>query len=457
MNVRGMKITKRSVIVVLLDITIFASIIAATSTGLEFYGLAFDQQPRTAGNNPPLSWNTTWGGNGTDEAYNIVMNANGNPYVAGQTDSWTGDDEIQVWVAKFSTAGVLEWNVTWGGNGTDKAYDVAVDNNGNVFVSGSTDSWTGVNGTQVWVAKFSTAGVLQWNVTWGGIGGDRANCIAVDNNGNVFVAGSSIIWGDANAIQVWVAEFSAAGALEWNVTWGGTATDEAYDITVDNHGSVFVAGRTNSWTGTNGYDIWVGKFNVAGALLWNATWGGPGFDMGRAMAMDTSGNPYVGGYSDSWTGANGYDTWVGKFSVAGALLWNATWGGPGSDMGRAMAMDTSGNPYIGGYSDSWTGANGDDIWVGKFSVAGALLWNATWGGPGSDLAYGIVTDTEGNAYVAGSTKSWTSANGADVWVSKWVIPDTSNLFLYIIIIIVVVAAGIVVGALVMRKIRRKSQ
>ncbi|MEO8035566.1 MAG: SBBP repeat-containing protein, partial [Acidobacteriota bacterium] len=151
-------------------------------------------------------------------------------------------------------------------------------------------------------------------------------------------------------------------------------------------------------------------------LVWNTFLGGAGNDLGQALALDGAGNVYVTGYSTSTWGtplraySGGYEAFVAKLSTNGTLLWNTFLGGSNMDYGSTIAVDGSGNVYVGGKSAATWGTpvapfsgGTNDGFVAKLSSTGSLLWNTFLGGTGNDEAAGIVADQSGNVYVAGSS------------------------------------------------------
>ncbi len=185
--------------------------------------------------------------------------------------------------------------------------------------------------------------------------------------------------------------------------WDGVSSDEAHDLAVVASGNVYVTGYTYSWVSSQ--DIWVGKFSAAGALLWNFTWGGADYDEGFGITVDDAGNIYICGTTKSWSaGAN--DILVAKFDSARTRIWNKTWGGALEDIGWDLALDGIGNVFVCGSAASWF-YGGSDIWLGKYdATSGVEQGITTWKGVSSDHARDICLDGSGSIYVTGYTYSW---------------------------------------------------
>jgi hypothetical protein len=298
--------------------------------------------------------------------------------------------------------------------------------------------------------------ILSWNTFLGGSGEDYGFGIAVDKSGNVYVTGySSATWGSplrpfAGVSDAFVAKLNGSGALQWNTFLGGSWGDEGRGIALDTSGNVYVAGGSGAtwgspirpFVGTSGfYDAFVAKLNGSGILQWNTFLGSSSDDIGNAIAVDTSGNVYVAGWSKATWGspvrpyAGGWDAIVAKLNGSGALQWNTFLGGSGSskwgDCGSAVAVDTSGNVYVAGSSeDTWGspirpyGGGDCDLSVAKLNSSGVLQWNTFLGGSNSDGGSALAVDTSGNVYVAGTSgATWGSpvrpfAGGTDAFIVK---------------------------------------
>jgi hypothetical protein len=422
---------------------------------------------------PVLSWNTFLGGSNYDYGYGIAVDTSGNVYVTGYSSATWGSPVLpytgsyDAFVAKLNGSGALQWNTFLGSSGIDVGYGIAVDTSGNVYVTGfSLVTWgspvrpfTGSGYYDAFAAKLNGSGALQWNTFLGGLDYDAGYGIAVDTSGNVYVTGESwATWGwpvrtFAGGTDAFVAKLSGSGALQWNTFLGGSDDDLGRGIAVDVSGNVCVAGySTGTWGSpvrsfaAGGADAFVAKINGGGDLQWNTFLGSSSPDYGYGIAVDTTGNVYVTGYSDATWGSPVrpytayYDAFVAKLNGSGALQWNTFLGGSGEDLGWGIAVGTSGNVYVTGDSSATWGspvspfAGGYDAFAAKLNGSGALQWNTFLGGSTSDYGYGIAVDTSGNVYVAGeSAATWgspvrpNSGNG-DVFVAKLLNSNVKNDF-----------------------------
>lgn len=222
---------------------------------------------------------------------------------------------------------------------------------------------------------------LTWSTFLGGTGDDRGNAIAVDATGNVYVAGnsgnSSASWGSPvrayteGSADAFAAKLDPNGTLIWNTFLGGTLYDLGSAIAVDGSGNVYVGGNsTGTWgspvrpySGGASADAYAAKLDSNGALIWNTFLGAGGTDYGNAIAVDGTGNVYVGGYSSATWGVpvrpytSGQDAFAAKVDPNGTLIWNTFLGGSGTDYGNGIGVYwLSEYVYVGGYGDATWGS-----------------------------------------------------------------------------------------------------
>ncbi|TFH65513.1 MAG: hypothetical protein E4G90_06105, partial [Gemmatimonadales bacterium] len=381
---------------------------------------------------PVLRWNTFLGGlYSCDNSRGIAVDADGKVYVVGwSTESWGSPVRAftavaDTFVAKMDVNGVLLWHTFLGGGLEDFGYGIAVDTGGNVYVTGlSYSSWSAPvrpfagDWAEAFVAKLDGSGALQWNTFLGGLYQDVGYGIAVDTSANIYVVGvSAASWGSpvdlfSGNTDAFVAKVNSGGVLQWNSFLGGGSADEGRGIAVDTGGYVYVtgySGATWGWPVSGNSGPFAAKVDSGGVLQWNTFLGANG----AGIALDTSGNVYVTGYSGATWGSpvrpytRNLDTSVAKLNANGILQWNTFLGGDGDDEARGICVDTSGNVYVASASTAawgspeWPFAGDQDGSIAKLDASGVLQWNTFLGSTGWDYCSGIAADTTGNVYVAG--------------------------------------------------------
>ncbi len=405
---------------------------------------------------PSLDYSALVGGYKSDFVSGIAVDSTGNVYITGYTESPTFPGTIQInaggpdaFVSKFSPSGELLWSTLLGGDSYDYGNGIAVDSSGNAYIIGYTFSSIFPGASQahagdadVFVSKLNPDGRLLWTKLIGGSFYDVGEGIAVDSSGNIYITGetdSPAFPGtdqtNAGKYDTFVSKLSPSGDLLWSTLVGGSAEDFARGIAVDSSGNAYITGYTYSptFSGTDqtraGFaDAFVSKFSSGGDLLWSRLLGGSDNDRGYGIAVDSFGNAYITGETESptfpgadQTRAGLTDAFVSKFSSGGDLLWSTLVVGSAEDYAQGIAVDSSGNAYITGYTNSPTFPGTDqinagdiDVFASKVSAAGELLWSKLVGGSFDERGQGIALDSLGNIYVAGRTNStnFPGPNGA---------------------------------------------
>ena len=255
-----------------------------------------------------------------------------------------------------------------------------------------------------------------WYRTWGGVDVDDGWCVAIDSLDNVYLAGETMSYGAGDQDMV-VVKYDKNGVQQWNRTWGGTNFDRCLAVAIDSSDNLYLAGFTYSF-GAGNDDMVLLKYDENGVQQWNRTWSGNNDDIAYDLALDSSDNIYVVGKTES-IGAGGEDMLLVNYNGNGVLQWNRTWGGADDDAGYGIALDFSDNIYISGKTESY-GAGLRDFFLIKYDNVGILQWNRTWGGVLSDFSNGIAIDLNGNLYVVGNTLSYAQNPGSyDIALVKY--------------------------------------
>jgi len=454
---------------------------------------------------PVLSYSTYLGGSAQDYAAGIAVDSSGNAYVTGST--YSADFPVtpgaygatahggncpaasplvasstsapgtspcpDAFVAKLNAAGsALVYSTYLGGSNSDGASGIVVDSSGNAYVTGGTSSTdfptvnplqARLNGTSdAFVAKLNASGsALIYSTYLGGGSNDSTTAIALDSSGSTYVTGwtHSTDFPTANPLQAtneatvgtaFVAKLNATGsALVYSTYLGGSRSDSTTRIAVDSSGNTYVTGWTNSTdfptvkplqaANKATFDTaFVAKLNAAGsALVYSTYLGGGTYDFATGIAVDSSGNTYVTGwtYSTDFPTANplqatnhatGGTAFVADLNATGsALVYSTYLGGSKGNAAADIAVDSSGSPYVVGWTNSTDfpivnpvqpslggggvcpgGACPINAFLAKLNAAGsALVYSTYLGGSGDDQATVVALDPLGNAYVAGYTDS----------------------------------------------------
>jgi len=430
---------------------------------------------------PTLSWSTYYGGSADDQSYNNSLSGdnNGNVYSGGYTqstaniatagsykDTLTG--AYDAFLVKFNSVGVRQWATYYGGSNTETVYGVVCDKNDKVYLSGYTNSPTGIattgsyktalgttgSGTDAFLAQFDTSGNLIWATYYGGSGTENCFGITCDKDNNVFITGytsstagiattGAYQTSRASSSDCFLAKFNSAGTLKWATYYGGTGVDRGLAIACDTNKNVYMTGYTQSTSAisstgayqtslSGGQDAYIVKFDSTGSRLWATYYGGSGNDQGLGIACDDGCNPYITGYTLSnsgiattgahqtaFGGGSGVaDGFLAKFDYLGNIKWSTYYGGISSDVSHAVTCDHLGNLYIAGGTTSDTGIatvgtfkdtlDMGDGFIAKFDTAGVRKWGTYFGGESDDGFYSIYLNYLSKLFLSGMTNSSTS-------------------------------------------------
>lgn len=381
-----------------------------------------------------LVYGTVLGGGSQDVGRGIAVDSHGNAYITGYTrskdfpttrgalQSRLGSGASQnAFVARFDAYGLLSYSTYLGGSSSDDGHGIAVDSNENAYVTGYTSSsnfpttYKAVQKTlaglqNAFVAKLNANGSsLIYSTFLGGDDYDFGYGIAVNSAGNAYVTGttygifSSTFPVTSNAYQsassgsgdVFVTKLSSDGSsLVYSTFLGGTGYDGARGIAIDSSGYAYVTGFTQSsafpttagaaQTALNGTeDAFVAKLNADGSgLVYSTLLGGSGNDASSGIAVGSNGNAYITGYTQSTdfpttTGAiqtangTGKEPFVAVLNSTGTKLSYSTYlGGSNGDGAYAIAVDSSNNAYVTGYTNSADFPATSSAWQPQF-VSGA--------------------------------------------------------------------------------------
>ena len=297
------------------------------------------------------------------------------------------NDSVEAWVTLFCGPGGRD----------DSARDIAVDEAGNVYVAGDSQSdttSTGIGDYDIVTIKYDSSGEEQWVARFDGpaSGDDRVSAMALDGIGNTYVTGFST--GVGTGSDCITISYNSSGKLRWFARYNSPESggEQGTDITVDQAGNVFVSaladhGFTTIMYDSTGIEQWVASLNNSGSPA--------------AIALDAAGNVLVTGYMGR--GILNFDMTTVKYSQTGEELWVASYTGPAHDRDLAEAIDSDaqGNVYVTGRSMGrdtemdiitirYNCSTGDEEWVERFDRNGSDGGNAL-----------IVDDSAGIVYVAG--------------------------------------------------------
>ncbi len=331
--------------------------------------------------------------------------------------------------------------VQFGTRSSDEGKSVAVDSLGNIYVAGVTcgdlDGNTDAGLYDIFLTKFNSSGVKQWTKQYGTLTVDYGISIAVDSNGNIYVAGYTYGafdgYTNAGSYDIFLTKFSSSGEKQWTKQYGTSVSEKVSSVAVDSLDNIYVTGYTSGsfdgYTNAGSNDIFLTKFSSDGTKEWTQQYGTSSNDYGQSIAVESSDNIYVAGYTDGSfdgnTNAGSNDIFLTKFNSSGVKEWTKQYGSSLNDYGQSIAIDSSDNIYIGGYTDGSldgnTNAGGRDVFLIKFNSFGTKVWNKQYGTGAADSGYSVAVDSLDNICITGTTSGTldgnTNAGDYDVFLS----------------------------------------
>lgn len=328
-------------------------------------------------------WNASWGGSISEVCHAVAVNKNNNSiYFTGTTQSYGG---VYGYIAEYNSSGNKLWNITWSTGGAVWSRDIAVDNEGYIYICGDESN-------NMFLVKFNATGTLIWNISWGGGSSDVARAMAIDADNNIYVTGYTYSWGNGTA-DLFIAKFNSTGHYKWNSSWGSVNSDDGYGIALDDSNNIYVGGYTQYY---GNYDMLVVKFNSSGGFEWFKTWGITGVEeRGWDLTLDGSNNVYLTGYNHTFA-PNEYDLILIKYDANGTQIWEQIWKSMAWEEGWGLDIDGNNNIFI-------TGKTGQNILTIEYNSTGYLLWNKTWNDQ-IDMGYDIALDKYNNIIIGGITQ-----------------------------------------------------
>jgi hypothetical protein len=408
----------------------------------------------------------------------LTVDGTGNVYVAGHFNGTADFDpsaaivnlvsagNYDVFIAKYNSAGTYVWAKRIGGAGEDSPGAIALDASANVYITGyyygvadfdpaaAVVNLTSLGISDVFIAKYSTAGLYTWAKSMGGSGLEQGGALKTDGTGNVYVSGIFNGTADfdpsagtanltpAGNYDIFFAKYTTAGVYVWSKSIGGIDQDVNSSLALDGSGNVFVSGHFYS---TGDFDpsasvvtlnsvteqsMFVGKYTNLG--VYTVAWAARDFEggYGRAMATitDPAGNVYMtGSYRDKvdfdpsastayLTNLNGDNIFLAKYDAAGNYLWAIQLGSNNNnDEGTLLTLDALGNIYVAGIFDGTVdfdpsastadltslGAN-DDVFIAKYNASGNYIWARNIGSAGQPYITDMEVDANGDLLFSGA-------------------------------------------------------
>ncbi len=353
----------------------------------------------------------TLGGSAADSGTGVVETSDGGYMVTGSTSSYGGGGS-DLWLVKFTEAGIEEWTKTLGGSSSDSASEVFATSDGGFITTGGTSSYGG-GGSDLWITKWNSSGVEQWTKTLQDLGSDSAQGVIEASDGSFVTVGQTDT--GTGLGNLWISKFNSSGVEQWTKELSGSNYDGGSSVVESSDGGFVVTGTTESY-GVSQSELWIAKFNSSGVEQWTKTLGNTGGDDGYDIVA-TSDNGFVTTGATNSYGAGNQDVWLTKWDSSGVEQWTVTLGGTSTDIGYSVVETADSGLAVTGYTQS-NGGGGRDLWLAKFNSSGVEQWNTTFGSTGAEEGTDLIEASDGSYIVTGYTASH-GAGGNDLLLAKF--------------------------------------
>ncbi|MEZ6193543.1 MAG: SBBP repeat-containing protein [Phycisphaerales bacterium] len=333
-------------------------------------------------------WSRQLGTSSIELGSSLAIDDEGNIYFAGQTQGnlyGINAGKYDVFVTKYNPSGVALWSRQFGTVEDDRATALTLDGSGNVYLGGIRGYTIGSPGgagnfNDGFLMKLNPSGDQLWSKQIVSAKDDEVRSVAVDDAGNIFISGTTrgdLAAPNAGSTDAFLMKFDPSGTELWSRQVGTSSSDFAPSVAVDGAGNAFITGySTGNFGGPNqGYfDAYLMKYDSSGSTQWVRRFGGSYVDESYSVSVDAAGSVFISGRTDSGLGAvdpDDMDAFIVKLDTAGNQLWSELISSPGTDESYAITVDETGNLYMTGRTNNQLGGinkGGIDAFLVKFTV-----------------------------------------------------------------------------------------
>jgi hypothetical protein len=333
-------------------------------------------------------------------------------YILVGNTSGTTNASNDIYLLKTDSNGIMLWSNTLGGTAVEKASDIELTFDKGFIILGQkfipVGSLSGI--LSVLLVKADSMGSIHWTKEFNFTNGDDASSIKQTKNRGFIIAGSG---NHGNLIFIYRTD--SIGNTIWAKKFDGLSNERASSVEETADGGYIISGYTSSF-GAGSDDVYLIKTDSIGNLLFSKTFGGAGSDIPNSALQTADGGFIVLGRTNSFASGT-IDVYLVKTDSAGNLMWSKTFAGPGSDLGYSIVQTADGGFAISGHTNSF-GAGSNDVLIIKTNSSGNLLWSKTYGGLLSEYGSYIQQASDKGFILGGTTESFGAAGGDDVYLIK---------------------------------------
>jgi hypothetical protein len=353
----------------------------------------------------------THGGTRRDRGINLLQTDDGGYAIVGYTSSGDANQE-DVYLVRLNPQGEVLWSRTYGGEGTDNGWDLLEAEGGGFIIVGFTNSF-GAGRMDIYLFQTDADGELLWERTFGGPDDEFGWSLAPTSDGGYGLGGQSESFGNGEE-DGYLIKVNAQGEEIWSQTYGGPQEDRLFSVDQSADSGFVLTGTTRSF-GAGERDLYLIKTSGSGELAWMQVLGEGRDDVGHAVRQTADLGYIVTGYTRSFGAAN-YDTWLIKTDESGNTEWEKFFGGTGDDRTIYGEQTADGGYILTGYTQSF-GARNWDVFLVRADSTGEIIWYQTFGGVSEDTGYTVRQTSDRGFILTGETYSF-GEGGGDMYIIK---------------------------------------
>lgn len=342
----------------------------------------------------------TYGGYGYDVGKSIKVTADNGYIIAGSTGSFGNNS--QVYIVKIDSAGVPEWEKTYGGNNVEWAEEIIISSDTNYFLAGYTNTF-GEGGYDVYLLKTDTLGDTLWTKTYGNGNWDLAYDMIETSDSNLIICGES---DNGTSVNAYLIKTNLQGDTIWTETYGTDSTDVGLSVCELPDSTIMMAGYSKA-NGSRDYYL-VKVDQVTGKEIWSITQGGTGYDVWNEVILTNDNNIGLIGTAEDATGSGKKDMILMKSDTAGTQIWKRTMGGPEDDGGNSIIQYSNGEYLLTGFTESFGGGL-KDYYIIKTDGIGYYIVGPTFGESGvfkDDIPFEACINSNNGAAIIGYSDNY---------------------------------------------------
>lgn len=343
------------------------------------------------------------------DTFTSVATTNDNGFIFGGYTNGIGNGTNQLFLVRTTATGDTLWNARFGGQGNDGLEKIERMPDGNFAFVGSSSSTNDSGNSDVIAGVFSEDGELLWSQFLEGDNVDIPYDLAIDDNGNLFITGITNSFNEDGSYDVFVSKLSSTGALQWFKVYGSIEYEASRAIGVDDDGNIYVWGHLDHST-SQAYDWFILKLDTYGTLIFTKSLSLPGSEIASAMAILPGGDLLLTGDTDS-VGQGYNDIFLTRMTSEGEFTWSKTIGAYASDHSTSIEHIENDMYMIAGATASF-GAGGLDFLSLYVNDQGDVKNIGAFGGEVKDVALDVVKTSNDGIAMVGTTRSFGSGFGS---------------------------------------------